>query len=165
MAVTDNVADAPKQSMLRLWAEALYTLPQVDIATVDPVTRWLILSRASVIVMSAISALIGGLLAVRGDVFDWPLMILTTAGLVLAHTASNLVNDFWDFHRGSDTPDSPRATYGPHPLTAEGTQFRSFVMITAALLAAATAIGVYLTVATTPWLLVFAFSGAFVLML
>lgn len=151
--------------MLRLWGQALYTIPRVDLAAVDPVTRWLILARVSVVVMTATSALIGGLLAVRGDVFDWSLLILTALGLVLAHTASNLVNDFWDFERGADSEDSPRVNYGPHPLRSEAAQFRSFVMITLALLAAATAIGVYLTVATTPWVLVFALSGGLMLLL
>ena len=54
----------------RLWLEAIRTVPRVDPAAVDPVSRWLILGRVSVVVMSAISAVIGGLLAARDDVFD-----------------------------------------------------------------------------------------------
>jgi 1,4-dihydroxy-2-naphthoate octaprenyltransferase len=149
----------------RLWLEALYTIPRVDLAQVDPITRWLILSRASVVVMTATSAVIGGLLALRDDVFDAPLLILTALGLVLAHAGSNLVNDFWDFHRGTDSADSPRVTYGPHPLTDESARWRSFVLVTLAILAVAAAIGIYLTVVTGPVLLAFALSGAFVLML
>ena len=76
--------------MLRLWGQALYTIPRVDLAAVDPVTRWLILARVSVVVMTATSALIGGLLAVRGDVFDWSLLILTALGLVLADHPKSL---------------------------------------------------------------------------
>ncbi len=152
-------------SMPRLWLEALYTIPRVDLSLVDPITRWLVLSRASVVVMTAISAVIGGLLAARDDVFNGPLFVLTTAGLVLAHTASNLVNDFWDYRRGADTPDSPRVTYGPHPLTEKSADVRSFAMITVAILAVATAIGIYLTVETGPGVLIFALSGAFGLML
>jgi len=159
MATTTRTA-AP-----RLWMQALYTIPQVDLGTVDPVTRWLVLGRVSVVVMTATSAIIGGLLAARDDVFDGALFVLTLLGLVLAHTASNLVNDFWDFHRGSDSPESPRARYGPHPLTDASAQMRSFALITIALLAAATAIGVYLTVESGLGVLVFALSGAFVLML
>ena len=49
----------------------------------------------------AISAVIGGLLAVRDNVFSLPLLILVALGLILAHTGSNLVNDFWDFRHGS----------------------------------------------------------------
>jgi 1,4-dihydroxy-2-naphthoate octaprenyltransferase len=145
--------------------QALYTIPQVDLGQVDPVTRWLVLARASVVVMTATSGVIGGLLAVRGDAFDAPLFLLIVLGLVLAHTGSNLVNDFWDFHRGADTPDSPRVLYGPHPLTEKAAQLRSFALITGAILAAATVIGVYLTVVSGPGVLVFALTGAFVLLL
>jgi 1,4-dihydroxy-2-naphthoate octaprenyltransferase len=145
--------------------QALYTIPQVDLSRVDPVTRWLVLARVSVVVMTATSAVIGGLLAVRDDVFDWPLFLLTLAGLVLAHTASNLVNDFWDYRRGTDSPESPRATYGPHPLTEQSATLRSFALITVAILIAATAIGIYLTIMTGPGVLIFALSGAFGLML
>jgi len=149
----------------RLWLEALYTIPRVDLARVDPITRWLILSRASVVVMTATSAVIGGLLALRDDVFDAPLLILTALGLVLAHAGSNLMNDFWDFHRGADSADSPRVNYGPHPLTDDSARWRSFVLVTLAILAAAAAIGIYLTVVAGPLLLAFALSGAFVLLL
>ncbi len=149
----------------RLWLRALYTIPRVDVAQVDPVSRWLILSRASVVVMTAISAVIGGLLAVRGDVFDAPLLVLVAVGLVLAHTGSNLVNDFWDFQHGIDTPDSPRATYGPHPLAGERQELREFLLVTGLILGVAAAIGIYLTVASGPEVLIFALSGAAVLLL
>lgn len=148
----------------RLWAQALYTIPAVDLAQVDPVTRWLILSRASVVIMTAISAVIGGLLAVRDSVFDAPLFVLAALGLVLAHAGSNLVNDFWDYHRGTDTADSPRVNYGPHPLSHAAAQRRTFALVTLAVLAAAAAIGIYLTVAVGPALLIFALAGALVLL-
>jgi len=147
----------------RLWLQALYTVPRVDPGRVDPVSRWLILGRVSVVVMSAISAVIGGLLAARDGVFDLPLLALVFLGLVLAHTGSNLVNDFWDYRHGIDTPDSPRATYGPHPL-ASGDYFRQFVGVTAAVLGCAAAIGIYLTLAAGPGVLVFALAGAALLL-
>jgi 1,4-dihydroxy-2-naphthoate octaprenyltransferase len=159
------VATTAGQFAPRLWAQALYTIPRVDLTQVDPITRWLILSRASVVVMTATSAVIGGLLALRDGVFDAPLLILTALGLVLAHAGSNLVNDFWDFHHGADTADSPRVTYGPHPMTHEAAERRSFVAVTLAILAAAAGIGIYLTVVTGPALLAFALTGAFVLLL
>jgi len=149
----------------RLWLRALYTVPRVEPAQVDPISRWLILGRVAVVIMTAISAVIGGLLAIRDDVFDLPLLILVALGLVLAHTGSNLVNDFWDFHHGIDTPDSPRARYGPHPLVGETRDTKEFFLVTVVILALATGIGVYLTVASGPGVLVFALSGAAVLLL
>ena len=121
----------------RMWARALLTVPSVDLRQVDAVSRWLILMRASVVVMTATSALIGGLLAVRGEAFHAGLLALTTLGLVLCHAASNLTNDLWDFRRGVDTPDSPRATYGPHALAHDASSWGAFLLVTGAILAAA----------------------------
>ena len=160
MAATTEPLNGP-----RLWLHALYTVPQIDTSTVDPVSRWLILGRVSVVVMSAISAVIGGLLAAIDGVYDWPLMILVAAGLILAHTGSNLVNDFWDYRHGLDTDDSPRVNYGPHPLATKGTAYREFVLVTIAMLVAATAIGIYLTVESGPEVLIFALTGAALLLL
>jgi 1,4-dihydroxy-2-naphthoate octaprenyltransferase len=149
----------------KLWLQAIYTVPRVDTAKVDPVSRWLILGRVSVVVMSAISAVIGGLLAARDDVFDLPLLILVAVGLILAHTGSNLVNDFWDYRHGIDSPDSPRVNYGPHPFSGEGNSLREFALVTAFVLAAAAAIGVYLVAAAGAGVLAFALTGALLLML
>jgi 1,4-dihydroxy-2-naphthoate octaprenyltransferase len=159
MAAASDTISGP-----RLWLQALYTVPQVDPAQVDPVGRWLVLGRVSVAVMSAISAVIGGLLAAQDDAFDLPLMILVALGLILAHTGSNLVNDFWDYRHGIDSDDSPRVNYGPHPLAGENSLYREFVVITLAVLAAATAIGVYLTIASGPEVLIFALAGAALLL-
>ncbi len=148
----------------KLWLEALRTVPQVDTSEVDPLSRWLILGRVSVVVMSAISAVIAGLLAARDDVFDLPLLILVAVALVLAHTGSNLVNDFWDYRHGIDSPDSPRVNYGPHPFSGEGNSLREFLFVTTFVLSAAAAIGVYLVAAAGAGVLAFALTGALLLM-
>lgn len=150
----------------KLWLEALYTVPRVDTNAVDPISRWLILGRVSVSVMSVISALIGGMLAMEDDVFDLTRFILVTVGLLLAHTGSNLVNDYWDFKHGIDSIDSPRVNYGPHPLTGDRKNpeaersYREFITITLLILAAATVIGFALVAMAGPWVLAFALTGA-----
>ena len=148
----------------RLWLEALYRPPDVDPAAVDPLGRWLILGRVAVSVMSVISALIGGMLALREDEFNLGLLMLCALGLLLAHTGSNLVNDYFDHARGADSPDSPRVNYGPHPLAGEGRSRREFAFVTLLVLAAATAIGITLVVASGPGVLVFALIGAALLL-
>jgi 1,4-dihydroxy-2-naphthoate octaprenyltransferase len=149
----------------KLWLEALHTVPQVNTAEVDPLSRWLILGRVSVAVMSLISALIGGMLALREDDFNLWLALLCAVGLLLAHTGSNLVNDFWDYRHGIDSPDSPRVNYGPHPLAGEKKSATEFLWVTVLVLAAATAIGVALTIASGPGVLFFALTGAALLLL
>ena len=148
----------------RLWLQALYTVPRVNTAEVDPISRWLVLGRVSVAVMSAISALIGAMLAIRDDVFDLPLAILVFLGLVLAHTGSNLVNDYFDSKHGIDSEDSPRVNYGPHPFSGEGQSMREFVLVTVMVLALAAAIGIYLVLASGLGVLAFALTGAFLLL-
>lgn len=148
----------------RMWARALLTVPNVDPSQVDALSRWLILMRASVVVMTVFSALIGGLLAVRGEVFHAGLLALTALGLILCHAASNLTNDMWDFRRGADTPDSPRVTYGPHAFAHGAAGWWEFLAVTGAILAAAAAVGVYLTVVSGPGVLVFVLIGAGVLL-
>jgi 1,4-dihydroxy-2-naphthoate octaprenyltransferase len=148
----------------RLWLQALYTVPRVNTAEVDPISRWLVLGRVSVAVMSAISALIGAMFAIRDDVFDLPLAVLVFFGLVLAHTGSNLVNDYFDTKHGIDTEDSPRVNYGPHPFSGEGQSMREFILVTAMVLSAAAAIGIYLVIASGVGVLAFALTGAFLLL-
>lgn len=87
-----------------------------DGATVDPVSRWLILTRACVQPMTLTAAAIAGLLAVRADGFRPGLYALAAVGIIVAHAANNLINDFFDLEAGQDTSAYPRALYAPHPV-------------------------------------------------
>src|SRR6266545_7200890 len=102
-------------SLLRNWRIALATA-NMPSGRVDPVTRWLVLTRAAVQPMTITSAAIAGLLAIRKPGFEWGLFALSALGLVLAHAANNLMNDLFDFQAGADTLDYPRALYAPHPV-------------------------------------------------
>ncbi len=102
-------------SLLRNWRIALATA-NMPSGRVDPVTRWLVLTRAAVQPMTITSAAIAGLLAIRKPGFEWGLFALSALGLILAHAANNLMNDLFDFEAGADTRDYPRALYAPHPV-------------------------------------------------
>src|SRR5512134_2275167 len=88
----------------------------------DAVSKWLVITRAAVFSMTATSGLIGGLLAVgaarlTGEVsVDWALLLLAIVGLVVAHAANNMINDYFDLEGGVDTDDYVRALYAPHPV-------------------------------------------------
>src|SRR5207245_1480170 len=81
-----------------------------------------------------------------------------------ARTWSGLGSDFWYYRRGLDCPDAPRVTYGPHPFSGEGNSLRAVVLVTAFVLSAAAAIGVYLVAAAGAGVLAFALTGALLLM-
>src|SRR5215468_2195974 len=84
---------------------------------IDGLSRWLLITRACVFSMTITSALIGGLLAAAtATAPNWGYFTLALVGLVLAHAANNMINDFFDTAGGVDTAEYTRALYAPHPL-------------------------------------------------
>jgi 1,4-dihydroxy-2-naphthoate octaprenyltransferase len=98
------------------WGQILQTQNLAADRAIDPVSRWLLITRASVFPMTVISALIGGLFAVGAPGADWALFSLALVGLVVAHAANNMINDFFDLEGGVDTQGYVRTVYAPHPI-------------------------------------------------
>jgi 1,4-dihydroxy-2-naphthoate octaprenyltransferase len=85
----------------------------------DLISRWLIITRAAVFSMTLTSGLIGGLLAAAlTENPNWLHFALALVGLLLAHAANNMVNDYFDMQQGVDTDEYARAQYAPHPVLA-----------------------------------------------
>ncbi len=84
---------------------------------IDAVSRWLLITRACVFSMTLTSGLIGGLLAAATAPHPhWGWFTLALVGLVIAHAANNMINDYFDTTGGVDTAEYTRALYAPHPL-------------------------------------------------
>ncbi len=108
-----------KPGRIGAWSYALRTTnppPDRDPRTLDPVTKWLVVTRAAVLPMTLLAGLVAGLLAVRADGFSWPLYLLALLGILLAHACNNILNDLSDTDVGLDTDAYPRAMYAPHPI-------------------------------------------------
>jgi 1,4-dihydroxy-2-naphthoate octaprenyltransferase len=117
---------------LRVWKTAYNTanLPVGMTTPPDAVSKWLVITRAAVFSMTVTSGLIGGLLAVGAErlaqvgvgpiggpyAVDYGLLALAILGLVVAHAANNMINDYFDLTGGVDTDDYVRAQYAPHPI-------------------------------------------------
>lgn len=104
---------------VNMWLQALKGIPRLDKATwdrLDVISRWLIATRAAVLVMTFTSPTIAGLLALRAGKFDALLWLLCTMGLLFAHATNNLLNDLTDFKRGVDENNYYRTQYGPQPV-------------------------------------------------
>ena len=83
----------------------------------DPVSKWLFLTRAGVLPMTLVAAALAGLLAIYRDAsVEWGWFALAALGIVLAHMANNLMNDLFDLEVGTDREDYPRNLYSPHPV-------------------------------------------------
>jgi len=104
-------------SLLANWKEVMDTANLSAGKQMDVVSKWLIITRAAVFTMTATSGMIGGLLAAAvAENPDWLNFGLAFIGLVIAHAANNMNNDYFDMEGGVDTEDYARAQYAPHPV-------------------------------------------------
>ncbi|HEY0136902.1 MAG TPA: prenyltransferase [Nannocystis sp.] len=136
---------------LRMWARALRVIPRVskpEWDRLDIVSRWLIATRAAVFIMTAVSAGVGGLLAVRDGVFSGPRFVACLLGLVFAHATNNLLNDLTDHLKGVDRDNYFRAQYGPQPLEHGLLTIRQLLRYIAFSGAIALVAGIYLVAVT-----------------
>src|SRR5437868_11777230 len=113
MAKTSAPTTSP--GLLARWREVLRT-SNPPTGRLDPVSKWLVLTRASVLPMTLTAGAVAGLLAVNQPGFRPGLFFLALAGILLAHVANNLMNDLFDLEVGADTGSYPRALYAPHPV-------------------------------------------------
>ena len=102
-----------------MWLKALRIIPHVnkdEWQKLDLVSKWLIASRAAVLIMTFLSGAIAGIFAFRDGQFDFLKWLLVTLGIVLAHATNNLLNDYVDYAKGVDEDNYYRSQYGPQPL-------------------------------------------------
>ena len=105
------MASAPQN-----WTEILRTQNLSPDRAMDQVSRWLLITRASVFPMTITSAVIGGVLAANLSGANWVFFAAALIGLTLAHAANNMINDYFDLEEGVDTAEYVRAQYAPHPV-------------------------------------------------
>jgi 1,4-dihydroxy-2-naphthoate octaprenyltransferase len=159
----------PPVGRLATWRYVMNTanLPE-GMTRPDAVSKWLVITRAAVFSMTATSGLIGALLAVgsarlTGEVsVNWLYLVLAVVGLVVAHAANNMINDYFDLEGGVDTDDYVRALYAPHPILSGWVTKRE---LGAAILLANIvdlAIMLFLTAARGPLVIAFALAGLFI---
>jgi 1,4-dihydroxy-2-naphthoate octaprenyltransferase len=105
--------------MLENWREVIRAQNLPEGREPDAVSRWLLIIRASVFPMTLTSAAIGGLLVVAGPTPvtpNWLFFAEALLGLVIAHAANNMVNDYFDLASGVDSEEYVRGQYAPHPI-------------------------------------------------
>jgi 1,4-dihydroxy-2-naphthoate octaprenyltransferase len=102
-----------------MWGQALRIIPRLSKSEwdqLDAVAKWLIATRAAVLIMTFISAAIAGIFAFRNGQFSLVPWLLLAIGLVLSHATNNLLNDLTDYRRGVDRDNYFRTQYGAQPL-------------------------------------------------
>jgi 1,4-dihydroxy-2-naphthoate octaprenyltransferase len=126
----------------------------------DPVSKWLYLTRAGVLPMTLVAAALAGLLAVyRGASVAWGWFALAAVGIVLAHMANNLMNDLFDLGVGTDREDYPRNLYSPHPVLSGVISRRGLALCALTVNLLCLAIMIVLTLAQGWQIVAFALGG------
>jgi 1,4-dihydroxy-2-naphthoate octaprenyltransferase len=148
-----------ESSLLSNWSEILRTQNLSPGRSVDAISRWLLITRASVFPMTLISGAIGGLLAVGSHTASWSCFALAMIGLVVAHAANNMINDYFDLEGGVDTQGYARTVYAPHPILSGLTDPRGLLLAIAICNAADLAILAWLMSVRGPVVGIFALLG------
>jgi 1,4-dihydroxy-2-naphthoate octaprenyltransferase len=146
------------------WRYALATANPPPGVPLDGVTKWLVVTRAAVFSMTVTSGLIGGLLAVGTDpaAVHYGYLALAIVGLVVAHAANNMINDYFDMSEGIDTDEYVRALYAPHPVLSgwlTRSQLRNAILVANVV---DLVILLILVWARGPLVAAFAFAGLFI---
>ena len=162
--VDSSFSSAPRPAW-RNWAEVLRTQNLSSGQPMDTVSRWLLITRASVFPMTLTSGVIGGLLAVAGPTrvdANWLFFALSLLGLMLAHAANNMINDWFDLAGGVDSASYVRGQYAPHPILSGLVSKGGLVAAIAAVNLVDLAILVYLGAERGPLVYGFALAGLFI---
>jgi 1,4-dihydroxy-2-naphthoate polyprenyltransferase len=104
-----------------MWQKALNIIPEVskeEWDQLDLVSRWLISTRAAVLIMTFLSAALAGIFAFRDHSFHLLPWLALTFGLIMAHASNNIFNDYTDFVRGVDKDNYFRTIYGAQPIAS-----------------------------------------------
>ena len=158
MTVSSELRSHPVP-LLKRWAMVINgcNVPEIELA--DGVTKWLVIARACVFSMTFTSGFIGVLIAAEAGPINWWFAALAVVGLVLAHAANNLINDWTDVRKGVDTEDYPRAQYSVHPILGGLTTPKGLLQAALLLNLLDAAIMVYLTIVRGPLVFAFAIGG------
>jgi 1,4-dihydroxy-2-naphthoate octaprenyltransferase len=137
---------APPRSGPFAWIGAFtgfYPAQASEFEHLDPVTRFLYAARSVILVISAQSAVMAGLLAITDRRFEVLPFVAVFVGYLVLHAVSNLSNDYFGYRRGHDTDDSPRRRYTLHPIASGAVTPRLLATGLVVLGAVSVAIGVY----------------------
>ncbi|MFP8878272.1 MAG: prenyltransferase [Myxococcota bacterium] len=149
-------------SVIQNWAEILRTQNLSSERAMDSVSKWLLITRASVFPMTLTSGAIGGFLAAGHPGANWGYFTLALIGLLLAHAANNMINDYFDLESGIDEDEYVRAQYAPHPILSRLISKQGLIMAIAIVNLLDLGILFYLTEARGWPIAAFALAGLFV---
>jgi 1,4-dihydroxy-2-naphthoate octaprenyltransferase len=121
---------------------------------------WFLEIRPGFLLLSIVLVLLGSSITWHEGCFDWIKFLLTTLGLLLAHTSVNVLNDYYDYRSGIDFNTTRTAFSGGSGILIQGIlKPKSAYTFGIGCLMAAFPIGIYLTYVSGWQLLPLVFLG------
>jgi 1,4-dihydroxy-2-naphthoate octaprenyltransferase len=108
------------------------------------IKTWFLASRPWSLVMTFVSTCLAGMLAYGYGVFSIPIFLLVMVGLLIAHSAANMANDWYDVKHGIDV-NAPTSEYRPHPLLFGEIDKKTYKMAVWLMYGVGLSISLYLT--------------------
>jgi 1,4-dihydroxy-2-naphthoate polyprenyltransferase len=105
---------------------------------------WFIATRPWSLVMTFVSTCLAGTLAYAYGSFNVFFFTLTMIGLLIAHSAANMANDWYDVKHGVDE-EAPTKEYRPHPLLFGELDKSSYKIVVFGLYVVGLIISIFLT--------------------
>jgi 1,4-dihydroxy-2-naphthoate octaprenyltransferase len=128
----------------------------------EAIVVWLKAARAPFLVVSLVPAVLGGLVAGYHGAFDAVLFVVATVGVVMAHSAADFIDDYFDYRKGN--LGNKQMQFHDSPLI-DGRLGANHVLAAALLcLAIAGAAGLYTFVAVGMPVLYLMAAGAFIVL-
>jgi 1,4-dihydroxy-2-naphthoate octaprenyltransferase len=103
---------------------------------------WFLATRPWSFIMTVISSAVGASFALNE--FNANIYLLSLTGLILAHAATNMINDYFDVKTKVDRQEAPTAKYRPHPYLFGEISQSSFLLVIIILYALVIMIAFYL---------------------
>jgi 1,4-dihydroxy-2-naphthoate octaprenyltransferase len=128
----------------------------------DTLVVWLKAARAPFLVVSFLPSVVGGLVAAHHGHFDALLFAVVTLGIVMAHSAADFIDDYFDFRNGH--LGNKEKQFHDSPLLDGRLTARQVLVAAFLCLAVAAATGVYAYAAVGTPVLYLVAAGAFVVL-
>lgn len=123
---------------------------------------WFKAARAPFLVVSFLPAVLAGMIAYAHapEAFNWTIIIVATVGVVMAHSAADFIDDYFDFLKGN--LGNKEKQFHDSPLIDGKVTLRQVVVATSICLAIAFGSGIYLLVEVGMPVIWMTLAGAFI---
>ena len=123
---------------------------------------WAKAARAPFLIVSFLPAVLGGIIAYYNNQFDWLIFTLVTVGIVMAHSAADFIDDYFDFKTGN--LGNKEQQFHDSPLIRGEVSLGQVMWATIICMVIALACGVYLLIEVGLPVLYMTIAGAFIVL-